>query len=812
MGKSNPFKLMLEGLNCANCANKIEERVNRLELVEEANLNFSTSQLIVKLYDESMKSQAIEEIKSIVKQLEPDVVVSEKTQLVTQVKQSQNKEIKLLLEGLNCANCANKIEDRVNQLASVESANLNFSTSQLSVTLEDGAIKQETLVEIKSIINKLEPDVVVSEKVSTVTGKISSCQDSSCSTHDHDTHEHSHEHFDAESGFKGFIKENIALLLGVIVFIITSVGNWPAEVLLYAISYLLIGGNVLTTAFKNIMRGEFFDENFLMMVATVGAFAIGEYPEAIAVMLFYEIGELFQGYAVNRSRKSISSLLDIRADHANLVTTEGVKEVSPEEVSIDDVIIVKPGERVPLDGIVVEGESYLDTSALTGESVPRLVHVGEEILAGCINTNALVRVRVSATYGDSTVARILELVENASSKKAQTEKFITKFARVYTPIVVLLAVLIAIIPPFVFQVNFSTWLYRSLSFLVVSCPCALVVSIPLGFFAGLGGASKQGVLVKGGNYLEALNHVETVVFDKTGTLTKGVFKVSQIKPVNMNEAEFIELAAYAESQSTHPIAKSIVDAYTQVIDTTVLSQYEEIAGHGVKVFVGDKEVLIGNAKLMQRANIGTANVDAVGTIIHMAVDQIYVGYMVIADEIKENSKAAIAKLKQLGVSKVVMLTGDHEGVAKKVAAELGVDEVYAGLLPHQKVEHVEEILAHKTKDKNIVFVGDGMNDAPVLARADIGVAMGGIGSDAAIEAADVVLMEDDPMALVKAINKAKQTSMILYQNIIFALGVKILVMILVACGLATMWAAVFADVGVTILAVMNSTRALKSKK
>ena len=555
MGKSNPFKLMLEGLNCANCANKIEERVNRLELVEEANLNFSTTQLIVKLYDESMKSQAIEEIKSIVKQLEPDVVVSEKTQLVTQVKQSQNKEIKLLLEGLNCANCANKIEDRVNQLASVESANLNFSTSQLSVTLEDGAIKEETLVEIKSIINKLEPDVVVSEKVSTVTGKISSCQDSSCSTHDHDTHEHSHEHFDAESGFKGFIKENIALLLGVIVFIITSVGNWPAEVLLYAISYLLIGGNVLTTAFKNIMRGEFFDENFLMMVATVGAFAIGEYPEAIAVMLFYEIGELFQGYAVNRSRKSISSLLDIRADHANLVTTEGVKEVSPEEVSIDDVIIVKPGERVPLDGIVVEGESYLDTSALTGESVPRLVHVGEEILAGCINTNALVRVRVSATYGDSTVARILELVENASSKKAQTEKFITKFARVYTPIVVLLAVAIAIIPSLIFGADFSTWLYRALVFLVVSCPCALVVSIPLGFFAGLGGASSLGVLIKGGNYLEALNHVETVVFDKTGTLTKGVFKVTQIHSVNMTEEDFIQVAAHAESHSTQPISQ-----------------------------------------------------------------------------------------------------------------------------------------------------------------------------------------------------------------------------------------------------------------
>ncbi|WP_343288271.1 heavy metal translocating P-type ATPase [Turicibacter bilis] len=734
-----------------------------------------------------------------------------------------DRTFKLTLSGLDCANCANKIEDRVNRLELVEEANLNFSTSQLTVLIKESALKTDVITEIKRIVKQLEPHVVVEERVSTQVVHKSSCCGGSCSSHTEShhgqaghSHEHSHKTLDNESSSKvfSFIKENAWLLLGVIIFLAihTFKPVGILEVVLYGVSYLLIGGKVLLTAFRNITRGEIFDENFLMMVATVGAFAIGEYPEAIAVMLFYEIGELFQSYAVNRSRKSISSLLDIRADHANLVTESGTKEVAPEAVSIGDLIVIKPGERVPLDGEIIEGECYLDTSALTGESIPRLISVGEEILAGCINTNALVKVRVTKVAGESTVARILELVENASSKKAQTEKFITKFARVYTPIVVLLAVLIAIIPPFVFQVNFSTWLYRSLSFLVVSCPCALVVSIPLGFFAGLGGASKQGVLVKGGNYLEALNHVETVVFDKTGTLTKGVFKVSQIKPVNMNEAEFIELAAYAESQSTHPIAKSIVDAYTQVIDTTVLSQYEEIAGHGIKVFVGDKEVLIGNVKLMQRANLNVAEVDAIGTIIHMVVNQQYVGYMVIADEIKENSKAAIAKLKQHGVSKVVMLTGDHEGVAKKVAAELGVDEVYAGLLPHQKVEHVEEILAHKTKDKNVVFVGDGMNDAPVLARADIGVAMGGIGSDAAIEAADVVLMEDDPMALVKAINKAKQTSTILYQNIIFALGVKILVMILVACGLATMWAAVFADVGVTILAVMNSTRALKSKK
>lgn len=718
-------------------------------------------------------------------------------------------EFKLTLEGLDCANCGNKIENRVNQLKLVKEANLNFSTSQLSVTLYDASTKNETIAEINNIVSQLEPDVKVFEKLSTHTVKKSSCQDGSCQTHD--PHNNSPEISEGESRFKGFIKRYGTLLIGIILFLIISFGQWPAELLLYAISYLLIGKNVLTTAFRNIMRGEVFDENFLMMIATVGAFAIGEYPEAIAVMLFYEIGELFQGYAVNRSRKSISSLLDIRADHANLVINEGVKEVTPEEVAIDDVIIIKPGERVPLDGVVVEGESYLDTSALTGESVPRLVHVGEEVLAGCINTNTLIKVRVTSEYGDSTVARILELVENASSKKAQTEKFITKFARVYTPIVVFLAVAIAIIPSLIFKLDFSTWLSRALVFLVVSCPCALVVSIPLGFFAGLGGCSKQGVLVKGGNYLEALNHVETVVFDKTGTLTKGVFKVTQVHPVKMTEDEFIQVAAYAESHSNHPIAQSIVATYGKEIKTEVLTNYEEIAGQGVKVQVDEKLVLIGNVTLMKSINLSVAEVDAIGTIIHMAMDGEYKGYMVIADEIKESSKAAIAELKKRGVSKVVMLTGDHQSIANKVAKELGIDEVYSQLLPHQKVEHVEALLAHKSAGKNLVFVGDGMNDAPVLARADIGVAMGGIGSDAAIEAADVVLMKDDPMALVDAIGKAKQTSRILYQNIIFALGVKISVMILGAFGIASMWAAVFADVGVTILSVMNSTRVLKRK-
>lgn len=728
-----------------------------------------------------------------------------------------DKTFKLALLGLDCANCANKIEERVNRLSGVEEATLNFSTSRLTLLINDPQVKLEVIEEIKKIVKQLEPDVTVIENNSGEVLNQSQCCQGDCSRHDEQhLHKHasSHEHIVRELKVTEILKEQKNLLLGFVIFLIAVLFplQQRVEIVLYLMSYLLIGGNVIGAVWRHIKRGEIFDENFLMTVATVGAFCIGEYPEAIAVMLFYEIGELFQSYAVNRSRHSITSLLDIRADHANLVTESSVKEVNPEVVSVGDYIIIKPGERVPLDGEVVEGQCYLDTSALTGESVPRLVSVGDPILSGCINTNALVKVRVTKVAGESTVARILELVENASSKKAQTERFITRFARVYTPIVVLLAILIAIIPPFVFQASFSIWLYRALSFLVVSCPCALVVSIPLGFFAGLGGASKQGVIIKGGNYLEALTHADTVVFDKTGTLTKGVFKVIETHPVNMTEDAFIKFAAYAESQSNHPIAKSIVEAYGHSIDETVISSYEEVAGKGIKAVVNEQQILIGNVTLMKESSLEVLSVNATGTIIHMAVDQVYVGYIVIADEIKETSKAAISKLKKQGASQVIMLTGDQERIAKQVAEELGVDRVYAELLPYQKVEHVEQLLANQAKNKSLVFVGDGMNDAPVLARADVGVAMGAIGSDAAIEAADVVLMEDDPMALVKAIDQAKQTKFILYQNIIFALGVKILVMILIAFGLATMWSAVFADVGVTVLAVINSTRALKSKK
>ena len=547
-----------------------------------------------------------------------------------------------------------------------------------------------------------------------------------------------------------------------------------------------------------------------MTVATLGAFAIGNHPEGVAVMIFYEIGELFQSYAVNRSRKSISSLMDIRADYANLITDGEEKKVDPSEIKIDDIIVIKPGERVPLDGIVIEGNSSLDTSALTGESLPRNIELNDEILAGVINLTGVIRVKVTKEFGESTVSRILELVQNASSKKAQTEKFITKFARYYTPVVVLSAVALAMIPPLVVEgALFSDWVYRALIFLVVSCPCALVVSIPLGLFAGIGGASKNGVLIKGGNYLEALKDVETVVFDKTGTLTKGVFKVVKINTNNIEESELLRIAATGESFSNHPIAQSILKAYGNEVDKSIISNYEEISGNGIKVNIDNKEVLLGNYKLMNSNGIKYNNSEEIGTVVHVVVEGEYKGSIVIADEVKEDSKEAIEMLKKIGVKKCVMLTGDNKKVAEKIAEELGLDEVYAELLPTDKVAMVEKLLKEKSEKGKLAFVGDGINDAPVLARADVGVAMGGIGSDAAIEAADVVLMRDNPSSLVDAIEIGRKTNRILWQNIIFSLGVKIAVLIPAAIGIANMWEGVFADVGVTLIAVLNSMRALR---
>ena len=582
------------------------------------------------------------------------------------------------------------------------------------------------------------------------------------------------------------------------------------ELILYLAAYLIIGYDILKKAGKGILNKQVFDENFLMTVATIGAFSISEYPEAVAVMLFYEIGETIQGYAVNKSRSSISSLMDIRADYANIIIDGKEKKVSPETVKVEDIILVKPGEKIPLDGIVVEGESFVDTSALTGESVPRKIAVNDEILSGGINTNGVLKVKVTKKFGESTVSRILEMVENAANKKANTEKFITKFAKVYTPIVVGLAILIAIVPSiFIKDALFSTWLYRALVFLVVSCPCALVVSVPLGFFAGIGGASKKGVLVKGSNYLELLKDLETVVFDKTGTLTEGVFTVTEINTNNIQKEKLIEVAAMAESFSNHPIAISIIKEYGKEIDKEVIEEYEEIAGHGIKAVINNEEVLIGNAKLMNQFNISYNEVDSIGTVVYCAINGEFKGSIVISDKIKENADEALINLKAAGVKKTVMLTGDNKKTAEKVGEKVNIDEVHSELLPLGKVKEVEKLLKASNKNGRLAFVGDGVNDAPVLARADIGIAMGGIGSDAAIEAADVVLMKDDINALVDAINVSKKTNKILWQNIIFALGVKVIVMVLGTFGIANMWTAVFADVGVTIIAIINSTRCFR---
>ena len=546
-----------------------------------------------------------------------------------------------------------------------------------------------------------------------------------------------------------------------------------------------------------------------MSVATLGAIAIGEYPEAVAVMVFYEVGELFQGYAVNTSRKSITSLMNVKAEYANLITEEGEVKVKPESVKIDDILAVRPGERIPLDGIIIEGTGSIDTSALTGESMPREVAENDEILSGSINLSSVIKMKVTKNFGESTISRILEMVENAGSRKAETEKFITKFCRYYTPAVVFSAIALAVIPSFIFKdASFSTWLYRALSFLVVSCPCALVVSVPLGLFAGIGAASKKGVLVKGGNYLEAMKDIDIVVFDKTGTLTKGNFKVTEINAEGISEEELLKVSAIGESFSNHPIAQSIVKEYGREINKDEIKNYEELSGHGIKAVIDGKETLIGNYKLMKKYEINCSEVNTSGTTVYIAINGRYSGNIVIEDEIKEDSKQAIKRLKEIGVKKTVMLTGDNKKVAEKVASQLGLDEVYSELLPIDKVTNVEKLLS-KDKNRKLAFVGDGINDAPVLARADIGVAMGGIGSDAAIEAADVVLMKDSPISLADGIMVARKTNKILWQNIIFSLGVKIAVLILISFGMASMWGAVFADVGVTLIAVLNSMRALK---
>lgn len=587
-----------------------------------------------------------------------------------------------------------------------------------------------------------------------------------------------------------------------------------AEYIVFLTAYFLVGRNVVATAVRNIFKGNIFEENFLMTVATGGAIAIHQLPEAVGVMLFFNVGEFFQHMAVNRSRRSIKALMGIKPEYANLKRNGDLEKVAPETVNIGDIIVIKPGERVPLDGVVEEGTSFLDTSALTGESVPRKVEVGEEVLAGMINTSGLLTVKVTKAFENSSVAKILDLLENASSRKAPTEKLITKFSRYYTPVVVSGALALALIPPLVIPgANFSDWVYRALILLVISCPCALVVSIPLGYFGGIGGSSKKGVLVKGANFLEALTDLHTVVFDKTGTLTKGVFRVTDIKTSNgFSREELLRYASIAEVNSNHPIARSIIDAYEGTIDKDKIEKYEEISGHGIKAVYQGKEIIAGNDHLLHREGIGHNDCRADGTVVYVAVNGTFAGHITIADEIKEDAAQALAKLKALGVKQTVMLTGDDRFVAEKVSAKLGIDTVFANLLPQDKVAKVEYLLQRLSDREKLAFVGDGINDAPVITRADIGVAMGALGSDAAIEAADVVIMDDAPAKLATAVGMARHTKKIIIQNIVLALGIKGIFVALGSVGMATMWEAVFADVGVALLAILNSTRALRYKE
>ena len=611
-------------------------------------------------------------------------------------------------------------------------------------------------------------------------------------------------------------KKLIKTIIGAAIYLLAILTREEGSLLSLAtflVAYFIIGGDVLWRAVRNILRGKVFDENFLMGLATVGAFIVGDFAEAVAVMLFYQVGELFQDYAVDQSRASIASLMNIRPDYANVQRGDSLEKVDPDEVKVDEIIVIKPGERVPLDAVVLSGSSSIDTSALTGESLPRDVDTGDALLSGCINISGLLTARVTKEYGESTVSKILDLVENAGNKKSESEHFITKFAAVYTPAVVIIAVLLALIPPlFVPGATFRDWIYRGLIFLVISCPCALVMSIPLSFFGGIGGASRRGILVKGSNYLEALAQTEIVVFDKTGTLTKGVFAVQKVVPEGISESQLLEIAAYAESYSNHPISVSLKKAYPNTIDSARIRDVEEVSGHGVTALVDGKTIAAGNAKLMRKLGVAfTEPEDVIGTVVHVAQDGVYRGYIVIADEIKDDAACAIQELKAANIRQTVMLTGDAKKIGERVASQLGMDSVYTELLPVDKVAKVEELIAQKSPRGKLAFVGDGINDAPVLARADIGIAMGGLGSDAAIEAADIVIMTDEPSKLATAIRVSQKTLRIVKENITFALLVKGVVLLLGALGIASMWAAIFADVGVAILAILNAIRMLNVK-
>ena len=712
----------------------------------------------------------------------------------------KNNECTLGIKGLECPQCAAKIEHNLNALDEIKAATVDVLGKKIVINPNKKFSSEDITKLVQKEVDRVEEGVTVLMPNSAI--------------------EEDEEIEETKENFKSIRNRFIlgAIILAAAIFIPKNL--FVPRLILFLISYFTVGYDVLFKAVKNIKKGQIFDENFLMAIATLGAFAIKEFPEAVSVMLFYQIGEMFQDLAVGKSRKSITSLMNIRPDYANLKIEGEIKKVLPKEVKLGDIIVIKPGEKVALDGKITNGSSTFDTSALTGEAIPRTFEIGDEILSGFINTTNLVEIEVTKSFENSTISKILDLVQNASSKKSKTENFITKFARFYTPAVVIIALLIAILPMiFVKDAQFSTWLYRALIFLVVSCPCALVVSIPLGFFGGIGGASKNGILIKGANYLEALNNLETVVFDKTGTLTKGKFKVSEINVQNSKytKDDLLKYAAIAESFSNHPIAQSIVLEYeknNKKLEKTDSSEFEfeEIAGHGVKVKYENSEILAGNLKLLKKENIEATEKDAVGTVVYVAKDGKYLGNLIIADEIKEDAKKTIEELNNLGIKNVVMLTGDNRKIGENVASKLNISKVFTDLLPLGKVEKMEEFLKNKSTNGKVLFVGDGINDAPVLARADIGVAMGGVGSDAAIEAADMIIMNDEPSKIVTALKIAKKTKKIVWQNIIFALGVKIIILVMGALGFATMWEAVFGDVGVALIAILNATRALTYKE
>ena len=765
------LKYLIEGLDCASCAAKMEATMHK-EGISYASVNFASKSVFLMQKD-------IEKAQEIIERIEPGVI------LVLANKGFKTYELK----GLD-ADCASNIVRALKE-AGFQDAIVNFTQVIIK-------INPKYLRKVQKIITSIEPTAVLRE--------VFSNEDNAS--------------YEVGNNMKRqLLVIAVSLILMVIGMVFQSqLRNTPfavGEYLVFLTSYILVGWPVLKAAVKNSIRGNMFDENFLMTVATLGAIAVNQLPEAVGVMLFYYVGEFFQDLAVNRSRRSIKDLMDIRPEYANLKINGNLEKVAPETVNVGDVIVIKPGEKVPLDGVVTDGTSFLDTSALTGESVPRKTEIGEQVLAGTVNTSGLLTVEVTKAFEDSSVAKILDLVENAGARKAQTEKFITKFSRYYTPAVVFGALALAIIPPVIIPgAAFSDWVYRALILLVISCPCALVVSIPLGYFGGIGGASKRGILIKGANLLESLTNVHTVVLDKTGTLTKGVFKVASVMPQNgFSQKELLEYAAYAEANSNHPIAKSIMAAYEGQVKGGEINSYEEIPGHGVKVTFKGKQISAGNERMLQQEGIAYQNENVDGTVVYIAVDGIFAGYISISDEIKSDAAETIAKLKKPGIQRTVMLTGDDITVARKVASKLGIDVVVANLLPEDKVAKVEELMAEMGDGKmKLAFVGDGINDAPVITRADIGVAMGGLGSDAAIEAADVVIMDDAPSKLVTAVGIANRTKRIIIQNIILALTIKGIFVAFGAFGMATMWEAVFADVGVALLAILNATRALSYKE